>query len=164
MSNANPFQSAPIPADPSVAPPAMAEVLRESTLLLAQTKPWVRFLAVLGFLVSLIGTAVALLSVLLEGDLTPESPFQWGFIAGELAATLFMCLIAYFIPSLLLWKYGSRIGEHLGQRDSSTFLRALASQKSFWKYVGVLALIMIAFYGVAMLGFALLPSIMGAMD
>ncbi len=164
MSDSNPFRSTPIPAGPSVGQPDVVDPLRESTALLAQTKPWVRFLSVLGFITAGIATSVSLLTAFIEGDGPPDLPGGAGLVVAVQVVVMFAISVSfYFIPSVLLWKYASRIDEHLRETDPPTFLAALSAQTSFWRYLGVLTLILIALYGVAMLAFVLLPPILGAM-
>lgn len=164
MSDSNPFRSTPTPAGPSVGQPDVVDSLRESTAVLAQTKPWVRFLSVLGFIAAGIATSMSLLTALMEGDAPPNIPAGAGLVVAIQMVVMFsICVLFYFIPSVLLWKYGSRIDEHLRETDPTTFLAALSAQTSFWRYLGILTLILIALYGVAMLAFVLLPSILGAM-
>lgn len=100
---------------------------------LARTKPWVRFASTLGFLMS----ALALVS-LFSGSLV--TILQSIFV-------LIFALLAYLIPSILLWNYGSLIGEYLRGSNSASFSDALAAQKTFWKYLGIMALIIVVVYG-----------------
>jgi hypothetical protein len=137
--------------------------LRESTDLLAQTKPWVRFLSGLGFFSTTCAMAFMLLAFFAGGDPFPNTPGPMAVMLPiQITAMFAVCLLFYFVPSLLLWKYGSRISEHLRGRDPATFSAALSAQKSFWKYLGILVLILMGFYGVAILAFVL-PLILGTM-
>ena len=154
MSESNPFQSSSTPASQLEAPSEIDTVLHEAGHSLAETKPWVRFLSVLGF----IGTGVAatfLLVGLLAGGVAP-SPF-------ELIILVPMGLLFYLIPSVLLWKYGTRIGEFLGGSSPESFSAALIAQKTFWKYLGILALIIIVVYGLMLASFIVLPLLLGSM-
>jgi hypothetical protein len=152
MSDFNPYQSPTTPADQWAGQPDVEAVLYEATQSLAQTKPWVRFLSVLGFLGT--GCMVLVFSI---------GIWMGGMAAGpiEVIILLPMCVLFYFIPSLLLWNYASRISEFLTVRDSRTFSAAIAAQKSFWKYLGILVLIIMIMYGM-ILAFAALAAFVGA--
>lgn len=97
------------------------------------TKPWVRYASALGFLM---------------GALTMVSLFSGSLVSVlQVIFALIFALLAYLIPSILLWNYGSRIGEYLRGSNAASFSEALAAQKTFWKYLGIMALIIVVVYG-----------------
>jgi hypothetical protein len=59
--------------------------------------------------------------------------------------------IFYLIPSIWLFKYSSAISRFLGGGGAIELGHALAYQKSFWKFVGIMTLIsmIIAILGIA---------------
>ncbi len=138
MSDSNPYQSPSMPASPFEGHTEVDTVLYEATQSLAQTKPWVRFLSVLGFL----GSASAFAFVLLGAVIGGGAPGTM-----ELILMVPICLLFYFIPSLLLWKYAGRIGVFLRGSSPASFSAAITAQMSFWRYVGILALIIVIIYG-----------------
>jgi hypothetical protein len=81
----------------------------------------------------------------------------------ELIIMIPMFALFYFIPSLLLWNYASRIAEFQRSRTTLTFSAAITAQKSFWKYLGILALVIMCLYAVALLGFLVLPAVLSMM-
>jgi hypothetical protein len=113
---------------------------------LRATRPWTRLLSVLGF----IGTALIILAgiAMIVGK---------GFIPmSEKAPPLafmgifyIMASVFYLVPSIWLSKYSSAITAFLDAGDALELGKAIAYQKSFWKFVGSLALVSIA---VAVLG------------
>jgi len=139
MSESNPFQSSFKPEGQPDGSPDVDAVIYEVNHLLAQTKPWVRFLSVLGF----IGTGLAVI-VFLVGSV------GGGVAPGpmELIIMVPMGVLFYLVPSILLWRYANRINDFLGAANPASFSTALTAQKSFWKYLGILALIIVAIYGV----------------
>jgi hypothetical protein len=146
------------------AAPATAEgsagALPGVTAVLAETRPWVRLIAVvifvgLGFLV--LGTTVLLL---MSGQLP-----GLGVARGEailLAVMLVVMSAIYVPPALFLWRYASSIG-HLQQGGGQQALEAaLTNQKSFWKYLGVVILVMVGLYAVAIVG-GMMTGMLGAL-
>ncbi len=99
---------------------------------LAGTKPWVRFLSVLGFL------AGVLLLIAGVGFLGGTGPAE-GFGPGVAIVYAFMGFI-YFVLSYFLFKYANAIGELLMTGQVEWLEDALRWQKSFWRVVGILAL------------------------
>ena len=164
MSNSSPFQPGSIP-EGSWESQARTESLHDSTYLLARTKPWVRFIAILGFVMSLFAVGSTILTVGTLAQMPGGPPgFLIGMMVAQIGLMVVICLLFYFVPSILLWNYGTRIADHLREKDSASFLAALSAQKSFWKYFGIVTLVVMGFYGLAMAAFVLLPTIIGAMN
>jgi hypothetical protein len=66
-----------------------------------------------------------------------------------MAATLIpmMVVLLFYIPSgVFMWRYAASIRRLQDGGGLPALEEALASQKSFWKYVGVLALVMMGLY------------------
>ena len=111
---------------------------------LRSTKPWVLFLAVLGF----IGTAFMVLASLFMfavaalAPANPKLPAALFFVIGAvyLAMTLFFCLI----PGILLVRY-SRAISRIPVSGQTALEDALARQKTFWKYAGIFTIVMLVF-------------------
>ena len=138
-SGANPFQS-PMAAESSSDYGDSAPDLDGAAHMLRQTKPWVRFISVLMF----IGSAIIVifgLFVMAAG--APGMPGRFGTIAGVFYIVM---ALLYIMPAVFLWAYADRIGFFLRQRSPGTLTSALESQKSFWKFVGVVASIFLCLY------------------
>jgi hypothetical protein len=99
-----------------------------------KTKPWVTFLAVLGF----IGAGFSALGGLgmLLGGASSEIP-------GGAGIGLAYLVIAglYFAPALFLFRYGSSIGKMLAGGGLPELENAVESQASFWQLTGVLVIV-----------------------
>lgn len=104
------------------------------------TKGWVRFMAVLGF----IGCAFMLLAAFAL-FVTPSVARSSGLGAGM---GLFYLIITgvYFFLALRLNQYASRIGQFLLAPDGARLAGALDAQRSFWKCLGIMTIIVIAIY------------------
>ena len=93
---------------------------------LKATRPWVRFLAILGFV------CVGLMAVLAIGALA-FSLFQSSFKVpgiGFFAVIYLVMAVLYFFPSRYLYRYASAIGEALAApRKTEAVERALRAQK-----------------------------------
>jgi len=126
----------------SVSPASPEESFRitpSMLLSLRQTKPWARFLAVLGFVgvfFMIIGGSLNMLGLTKIDHTHPA--FQLVIMVG-LANILFGVL--YFFPVLFLLKYASSIGKLVNGGGSDEMEKALSYQKSFWKFIGILTLI-----------------------
>jgi hypothetical protein len=120
----------------SAVSPAIVEMLR-------QTKPWARFLAVLGF-IGICFMVIASFAMLAVGS-TLGRGLPAGLGVGMMLVYLVMAGIQ--LPAALyLNRYASRIGKLVESHDSRDLEDALAAQKSFWRYIGILSLILMCFY------------------
>ena len=120
---------------------------------LRQTRPWVLFLAILGFigcgLIVLVG-----LVVMLAGSLVNQYGRHGGFGIPPVIGLIYMAMgLLYFFPAYYLVKYSGGISRFLGSGQSADMEAALASQKSFWKFVGILTVIVLSLYLLALVVF-----------
>jgi len=124
---------------------------------LRATRPWTRLLSILGF----IFVAVSILSglALFFGrrflPAAAETPplLLTGII--NIAASIF-----YLIPSIWLFKYSSAISRFLGGGGAIELGNALTYQKSFWKFVGIITLIVIIIAIVGILAAIFIPTLL----
>lgn len=122
-----------------------------------QTKPWVMLMGV----VTLLGSAFMLLAAILMmgmGAMMPRS----GPVSPALLGLVYLPMAAMYVyPGIKLWQYGSAIGRLMMSRQTSDLEQALAQQKSFWKFVGILTLVIVVLYGLFFV-VALIGGIAGA--
>lgn len=113
--------------------------------MLRQTKPWVRFMSVIMF----IGSGfMALGGAIMMAAGAAGAPGVPGAFLGIL---YILMAILYVIPAVFLWRYADRIGSFLLQRTPGALAHALEAQKSFWKFVGILTLIVLCVYAFMLL-------------
>ena len=136
--SSNPYR-APALADSDL--PGGDSLQNEGVVMALQsTRPWVLFLGILG----MIGTGLMLLGGLgfIFFSLTSgrSGPFM------GMGVAYFIGSIFYFIPSIFLVRYAKRIREFVIAPSGASLESALATQKSFWKFVGILTLIAMVLY------------------
>ncbi len=82
------------------------------------------------------------------------SPYSTGGLgaAGGAFITIIYLLIAvlYFFPCLYLFNFSVRLKAALRDNDQVKLNQSLKSQKSLFKYVGVLTIIVLSFYALAL--------------
>lgn len=113
---------------------------------LQATKPWVRFMGVMGWigvgLMVVLGLVVFFASVMTQDRGIPAA-----------VGLLYLVLAGLYVPpTLFLHRYASRIGDLLGSNDAGDLEEALRAQKSFWKYVGILMAVTLAIYALVIVG------------
>lgn len=147
----NPYRSPSECGDAGQAGPVVTHTV---LTLLAQTQPWVRFLSVLGFILAGLMVLVGLIAGVVMMGRGPGSVIFFIYVPMSLL---------YFIPSLFLFRYASRIAELRRTGSVAHLEEALAAQKSFWKFVGIAMLVVIALYLLALAAAFVLPLLMHTM-
>jgi len=113
--------------------------------MLRLTKPWVRFLGVLGIigmvLLSLGGVAVAIAGAAMKSN---------GSMLG-LGLVYLLMGVLYLPPIIYLNRYANRIGDLLRSEAAEDLEAALTAQKSFWRYAGIVTLCVLCLYAIALL-------------
>lgn len=140
----NPYQA----PDPSSAPqpdnesnpgytPVMLQRLRE-------TRPWVRLLSILGFL--MVAFMVLMAVVFMSGGTAFTEDDALAGAPGVMVGVFYLIFAGiYAVPPVYLSRYASAITQLLEQGSAQYFEDALLHQKSFWKFLGIVAIIMTFF-------------------
>ena len=123
-------------------PPESGLDLQAVAAQLGRTQPWVRFLAILGFVVA----ALMIVMGLLAGALGAVAGANGPGGRAELVVLLFiypLMGVLYIYPSLCLLRYANSIRTFLAAPAGSHLEAALDAQRAFWKFAGILAIISI---------------------
>lgn len=156
--------AAPHPNPPSP-PPGGPGISPRTSEALRRTRPWVMFMSIMmwvavGFM--LLGGAFMLLAGA-AGSALGNTGMPQGVMLVIIAMFYGLTAFLYIFPAVFLWRYGSRIGRMLSTSSVSELEGALEAQKSFWKFVGIMAIVFMALYAV-MLAVMLVVGIVGALS
>jgi hypothetical protein len=118
---------------------------------LYDTAKWTKFLSVMGFVFTALiamfafgaGTFVSVL-----GKMSPGNPLA-AMGAGFITVYFLVMALIYFYPSLLLFKHSNSIKKAVLYGDQESLSDAMLNLKSFFKFWGVLFIVIIAFYFLA---------------
>ncbi len=123
---------------------------------LRRTKGWVKLLGVL-FIIGAVLMFIFGLVVMLGGGAIGFAEMSGAGVASGammvgmgIGNTIFGLL--YLYPGIKLWKYGSSIDRLIQDRSNVTLEAALNEQRGFWKFVGVITLVVIVLYGLIIVG------------
>jgi hypothetical protein len=142
MSSFDPFKppSANLESPREGASGAPTEVPRSVVALLAETRPWVRLIVVL-FAIGLgLGGIAVVVAVVLGPSVGIGRAKALAFVP------MLLVLLLYVPPVVYLSRYVRATGRLQAGDGMGALEDALRSQKSFWKYVGLFAAIMIGIY------------------
>ncbi len=115
---------------------------------LRRTKPWVILISVLlwigvGFMLLL---AAFMLFAGIAGSAIGNTAIPQGLLGVGMACLYGLMSLLYIFPAIFLWRYGRSIGRMLDSASVNELEGALEAQKSFWKFTGVAAIVVMAFY------------------
>lgn len=149
--NVNPYQNQTDSLSNIPVTPLMIDHLRA-------TKPWVRFMSVMSFIAAGLMVVAGLMMILLS----TARPAMAGFGIGPLVGVLYILFAGIYIaPAYFLHQFASSIGNLMEGGGDVAMESALGSQKSFWRFVGIMTLVMICLYALVFV-FAILFGVMSA--
>lgn len=123
-------------------PDAPIEILR-------RTRPWLRFLGIallLGFAVTvLIGLAFVGIGIVAGGMLAGDGEAHVGPVLAFLGLLMLPLALVYVYPAILLLRAAGRIPEAGVDSAVAAAADSLELQGKFWRYVGIAALLALAF-------------------
>lgn len=120
--------------DPSSTNPSEGVLSPEMEREIAATYPWMRFLAITGF----IFLGLFLLGMLVAGVAAMSA--EAGLILLAVAAVL---LIVFF-PLLYLIQSGSFFKDYIAKKNPAALVNGLKKSKAYWRFVGILMIIYLA--------------------
>ena len=135
------------------APPGVrGEVAEEVVQALRATKPWVMFIGVMFFVAAGIAALAGL--VTLTGAHEPE-------VHRALGLAHLVTVPLYVFPGLFLVRYARAIRDLLAGGGWAALELALAQQKSFWRFLGIWALIVMGLYALVLVGVIVVAIVAG---
>ncbi len=127
----------------------MAEAVpAEAITQLQGTKPWVRFMSVLmwiGLAFMLLAAGGMAILAMMGGEATKAAGLNAPMMAG-LAVGYGLFAFLYIYPAVKMWQYASSISRLMASRSAEDLVKALGHQRAFWKFVGILMILIILLY------------------
>ncbi|MDX9930334.1 MAG: hypothetical protein RBS37_10835 [Bacteroidales bacterium] len=133
--------------DPTTTAFSSIEFTPASTGYLETTRKWALFLAILGF----IGIGFMIIGgIIMTGasSMIPGLPFKGGAVV--LIVFLLMALL-YFFPVFYLFKFASISKEAVAQADKNRLEEAMMYLKKYYKFIGILIIVILCLYLVGMI-------------
>jgi magnesium-transporting ATPase (P-type) len=148
--NYDPYQS-PSTLQPQPPPLAHGHLSQRAAMELLGTQAWVRFVSVL----MLIASGFMFLSVILSlmeprstmdtFSSSRSSAYSSGYMLGQLVMVLLVALL-YLYPSILLSRYASAIRRFRYSQSMVDVEAALRHQRFFWRFVGIVSIVTLALF------------------
>lgn len=127
------------------------QIDHQSNAYLKETAKWAKFLAVIGF----IGCALIILVGIFAGSVmaTAFGEMGGGFGGGMgvvMAVVYILFALLAFFPYLYLFRFANQMQVALRNNDQAALTTSFGNLKSCFKFVGILTIIVLAFYALAL--------------
>lgn len=141
------------------------QVDQEVSGYLAETAKWAKFLAIVGFVMTglmvilsfFAGAIMTFYSTAMGGAEGAMPPMAGGFLT-----VLYLLLaLLFFFPYLYLYNFATKMQAALRSSTQEELTKSFANLKSCFKFVGVVTLVLLAFYALAFV-IGLIAGIAGA--
>ncbi|MDQ1161675.1 small-conductance mechanosensitive channel [Chryseobacterium sp. SORGH_AS 447] len=118
---------------------------------LGEAAKWTTYLSILGY----IGIGFMVLAAIVL--FAVGSSISMGPMAGGIWMGVFYLALAafYFIPINLLYKFSSNMKTALHSNDQASLVKAFEYLKSHYKFIGILTIVLIGIYILAVVGIVL---------
>lgn len=135
---------------------------------LSEAARWARFLAIMGFIflgLMVIGGIIAgLVMATSMSQFDNEygssgAGFMMGSFGAGMAVVYIILAVLYFFPCLFLFRFATKTKRALAANDQTDLNLGLQNLKSMFRYMGILTIIILAFYAIAFI-FGLLGAAM----
>lgn len=118
---------------------------------LRETAKWANFIAIMGFIgmgFMLLGAvAIAIMPTMSGAGMGMLGPMQ-----GIMSAMYVILALLYFFPVYYLYKFASRMKLALNSKSTEELTGALENLKSHYKFLGIMIVVMIVMYILAIFG------------
>ncbi|MCF3111086.1 DUF5362 domain-containing protein [Niabella sp. CC-SYL272] len=118
-----------------------------------EASKWARFLGIIGF-IALFFIVIAGLVVLMAGSSMMQASGMP--LSGALMGFIYIVMaVLYFFPSFYLYKFGSTARKGIQTENINDLNEGLRYLKSFFRFTGILTIVVIGFYIIAFLAFGM---------
>jgi hypothetical protein len=122
----------------------------QSSSFLKETAGWAKFLAILGFIfigfMVIVGLSAGVFMSAFSSAAGEDMPFPPAFLS-----ILYLAMAAfYFFPVLYLFRFSTYMQRALKTTDQNSLDEAFSNIKSHYKFVGILSIVILGFYVLAL--------------
>jgi hypothetical protein len=127
-----------------------------SKLHLAEAARWARFLSIIGFVICALilcfGIFAGSILSVFTSRYTGASATDVGSTFGPVFIVMYAIIaVIYFFPCLFLFRFAGLMKSALASNDQNTLNGSFQNLKKLFRYVGILTIIALAFYLIALL-------------
>ena len=130
------------------------QLLEESKQYVCSTSKWMKFFAILGC----IGAGFLILAAIMMSSLGSIMPLEddfdvFGRIGLRMVSVLYLvCAAVYIYPIITLFRASAAARLAVESNDNVQMTEFLKNNKSFWKYCGILTIVLFCVYIIVIVG------------
>lgn len=126
---------------------------------LYQAARWARFLAIIGFIfIGLIVVMASFMGTVFSGF--DQEGTGLGSFGGPLISVVYLIMAGiYLIPTIFLFLFGKKTMEALERKDQILLNEGLENQKSLFKFLGIITIIVLALYALGVLAAIIIAAV-----
>jgi len=126
---------------------------QQSSSYLGETAKWAKFLSIVGFVMCGLIVLAALFAGAFFGAAFRQMGMSGGGAVGGAFLSIIYILVAllYFFPCLYLFNFSGKMQVALKNNDQEQLSGSLRNLKSCFKFLGILTIVMLSFYALALL-------------
>ena len=119
---------------------------------LGEAARWARFLSILGFVMCGILALVGLFMGPFVSRMFASNMGTGSILGGPFIAVIYLLIaLLYFLPCLYLFHFGSKTRSAIQNNDQEMLSASFKNLKSCFKFFGILAIIVLGFYAIALI-------------
>ncbi|MDP4263104.1 MAG: DUF5362 family protein [Bacteroidota bacterium] len=126
---------------------------------LAEAAKWAKFLAIIGFIMCALIVIIGIFAGSIFATLTStrynrfegETDVSTQGLETAMAVVYILIAVLYFFPCLFLFQFATKMKAALFSNDQNTLNTSFQNLKKTFRYVGVLTIIVLAFYLILLL-------------
>ncbi|MBL7734735.1 MAG: hypothetical protein JNL51_04705 [Chitinophagaceae bacterium] len=136
---------------------------QESIGYFEQSAKWAKFIAIVGFVFSGLFVILSFFIGSIFSSMPEMSAPGFGMLGGGAITAIYLVIaLINFFPCLYLFRFATRLQEAVKANDGVKMNNALKNLKSFFKFIGVVLIVTLAFYAVAIIGGIIFVAAMGS--
>ena len=135
------------------------QLLEESKLYVSSMGKWMKFFAIL-MTIGLVFMALGCLGIMSFGSHIPMDMFG-GLSLRWFGLIYLILIILYIFPTLYLYRSSSAAQLAVEANDNEQVVEFLKNNKSFWKYCGILTIVILIVYVLIIIGVMVAAIAMG---
>lgn len=126
---------------------------QQASSYLGEAARWARFLSILGFIMCVILVLAAVfMGSFLAGSIGNTNLGSASLFGGTFVSTLYILVaLLYFFPCLYLFHFGTKMRTALRNNDQEALSGAFKNLKSCFKFFGILSIIVLVLYALALI-------------
>jgi len=135
--------------------PVLLTISEDIRSFIYESSKWTRFLSIIGFvftgLMVMLSLSVGAIMTSMNSMVGAQNNPYAALGSGFLTVLLLISAAIYFYPSFILFKFSSAAKQAVLYGDQESLSEAMKKMKSFFKFWGILIIVLLGFYALAII-------------